>query len=227
MVYAGKPITYGDERLPYARTLQSPYVGSKVAAEMEALASHDKTGTNVCARRLHVVFGPGDWRFLPNFVARAAAGRLSREIGSRDKLSDFTYIANLVDAIVAAESSLEPESSLCDQAYFVTNGEPMPIVAFVEQMLLALGHRAFRGSVPAWLAYTAAAGAELIETMRCGGVGHDHSFNRFAVRCLATNHCFSIDKARRDLGFRPAVTPAEGIIRTAAHVARTSGAQGR
>lgn len=219
-VYEGADIENGDEQLPYARVSQAPYADSKIAAEKAVLAFGGTAATQACAIRPHVVFGPGDNRFIPAIVASAKQGRLTREIGRRDKLSDFTYISNLVDAVVAAEERLAPGGAACGQAYFVTNGEPIAFFEFVERFLLQLGYPKLRGSVPYWLAYAVAAVAEGIDTLRGGSVGTENGLSRFAVRYMVTHHYFSIAKARRELGWQPAVSLAEGIRLTAAAFAR-------
>ena len=37
--------------------------------------------------------------FVPAIIEKARAGRLNRAVGNRDKLSDFTYVSNLIDAV--------------------------------------------------------------------------------------------------------------------------------
>ena len=215
VVYAGKDIEGGDERLPYATVSQPPYTESKIAAERDVLAFDGRGGTRACAIRPHLVFGPADNRFVPNVVQRAAAGRLTREIGKRDKLSDFTYIANLVDAIAAVSDALVDGSPLCGQAYFVTNGEPRPFFGFVEELLQKLGYPPIRGRVPYWLAYSGAAAVEWFDSIRNGAVQPEDGVSRFSVRYLATHHYFNIGKAFRDFGWKPRVSLAEGIRLTA------------
>ncbi|MCG8669155.1 MAG: NAD-dependent epimerase/dehydratase family protein, partial [Pseudomonadales bacterium] len=124
-VYEGNDIENGDETLPYSRISQAPYADSKIAAEKDILAFSGTGVTQCCAIRPHVVFGEGDNRFLPAILEKASQGKLKRAIGDRDKLSDFTYVSNLIDAILMAEEKLEPNSAVSGQAYFVTNGEPM------------------------------------------------------------------------------------------------------
>ena len=65
VVYEGRNIENGDETLPYASSSQAPYADSKIAAEKAVLEAHDPDGLRTCAIRPHVVFGPGDGRFLP------------------------------------------------------------------------------------------------------------------------------------------------------------------
>lgn len=215
-VYEGKDIENGDETLPYSSISQAPYADSKIQAEKDVLAFHDKTKTQVCALRPHVVFGPEDNRFIPNILEKAAAGKLNREIGNRDKLSDFTYVSNFVDAILMAENALTEGAAICGQAYFITNGEPKPFFEFVEDVLVELGYPKIKGKVPFFLAYSAAAVLEFIATLKGGGIGREDGVSRFAIRYMVTHHYYSIEKAYRDFGWKPKVSLAEGIKLTVA-----------
>lgn len=223
VVYEGRDIENGDEALPHARISQAPYADSKIRAEQLALAFDGQGATRTCAIRPHVVFGAGDGRFVPAIVAKAREGKLTRAVGNREKLSDFTYIDNLVDAIVAAETRLVAGGAPCGQAYFVTNGEPIAFFDFVEKLVVALGYPPIRGSVPYWLAYSAAAVAEAIDTLKGGTLNAEGGLSRFAVRYMATHHYFDISKAKRDLQWAPQVSLDEGIRRTVAALgARTA-----
>lgn len=94
VVYQGTDIENGDESLPYAAQSQAPYADSKIAAEREVLAANGQQGLLTCAVRPHVIYGPGDGRFLPAILRRARAGTLRYGVGRENKLSDFTYIDN-------------------------------------------------------------------------------------------------------------------------------------
>lgn len=214
-VYEGEDIENGDESLPYSRISQAPYADSKIQAEKDILAASGQGPTLCCAIRPHVVFGPGDNRFIPAILDKAAQGKLKRAIGNRDKLSDFTYISNLVEAVLAAEQRLQPDSPVCGQAYFVTNGEPMAFFDFVEAFLLELGYPPITGKVPYWLAYSVAALAEGFDTLKGGTLNKENGLTRFAVRYMVTHHYFSIAKAGRDLDWTPRISLAEGIRLTA------------
>jgi nucleoside-diphosphate-sugar epimerase len=217
-VYEGRDIENGDETLPYSRISQAPYADSKIAAEKKVLAFSGTGVTQACAIRPHVVFGAEDKRFIASILDKARQGKLKRAIGQRDKLSDFTYIDNLVDAVVAAEERLVPGSPVCGQAYFITNGEPMAFFDFVEKFLLELGYPPIRGTVPYWLAYAVAALAEGWDTLKGGTLNAENGLTRFAVRYMCTHHYFSIAKARRELGYEPRVNLTEGIRLTAARL---------
>lgn len=221
-VYEGEDIENGDETLPYSSISQAPYADSKIAAEKAVLAFGGTSRTQACAIRPHVVFGAGDRRFIPAILKKARRGKLTRAVGNRDKLSDFTYISNLVDAVIAAEERLTPGSPVCGQAYFVTNGEPIAFFDFVEKFLVEVGYPPITGKVPYWLAYMAAAVAEGIDTLKGGTLNAEDGLTRFAVRYMATHHYFNIAKARRELGYAPRVNLAEGIRLTAEKVRPTA-----
>ncbi len=212
-VYEGRDITNGDETLPYSTISQAAYADSKIAAEKDVLAFSGTADTACCAIRPHVVFGPEDNRFVPAIIEKAKAGKLTRAVGNRDKLSDFTYVSNLIDAVVAAEEALVLGSSVEGQAYFITNGEPMAFFDFIENLLIAMGHPKITGKVPYWLAYSVAAIVEGWDTLK-GGSFNEGGLTRFAVKYMVTHHYYSIEKAYKDFGWKPAVSLAEGITLT-------------
>lgn len=220
-VYEGEDIEAGDETLPYAQKSQAPYADSKIAAEREILAANGQRGVLTCAIRPHVVFGPGDSRFLPAVLGRAKSGRLRLSVGvNNDKLSDFTYVDNLVDALLLADQKLTAEGPVGGQAYFITNGEPMRFWDFVKQVLRELELPRIVGAVPYPLAYAVAAVKEGIDTLRGGTLHAEGGISRFAVQYMVRHHYFDISKARRDLGYSPRVPLAEAIRRTCADLRR-------
>ncbi|MFW6049545.1 MAG: NAD-dependent epimerase/dehydratase family protein [Myxococcota bacterium] len=214
-VYEGRDIENGTEALPYSRISQAPYADSKIAAEREILAANGRDGLATCAIRPHVVFGPGDTRFLPAILERARNGKLRFSVGLRnDKLSDFTYVTNVVDALLAADERLSLDSPVAGQPYFITNGEPMPFFDFVNWILRDLDMPTIRYAVPYPVAYAAASVAEALDSLRGGTLNTENGLSRFAVRYMCTHHYFSIDKARRELGYEPRVDLREGVKRS-------------
>jgi len=217
-VYEGRDIENGDESMPYSRVSQAPYADSKIAAEKEVLKSNGQGGLLTCAIRPHVVFGPGDERFLPTILSRARSGRLKYAVGMQRKLSDFTYASNVTDALLLADEKLAPGSPVGGSAYFITNGEPMGFWDFVGRVLERLRLPPIRGRVPFPIAYAVAAVYEAADTMRGGTLNSENGLSRFAIRYMCTHHYFSIARAQRDLGYVPAVSIADGIERTARHL---------
>jgi sterol-4alpha-carboxylate 3-dehydrogenase (decarboxylating) len=224
VVYEGKDIENGDESLPYASVSQAPYADSKIEAEKRVLAANGKDGVATCALRPHVVFGPGDTRFMPALLDKAKSGQLRAQVGRGVWLSDYTYVSNLVDAVLLAEQALTaggPRSIAAGQAYFITNGEPMPFWDFVRKVAARLGFPPIKYRVPKGFVYAIAAVKEGIDTLKGGTLNAEDGLTRFAIRYMCTHHYFSIDKARRELGYEPAISVDEGIERTCRHLEST------
>ena len=215
VVYEGEDIRNGDERLPYARKFAAPYAETKSIAEQAVLTAKDLLS---CALRPHSIFGPGDTRLVPAILEKAKSGKLRFSVGRNEKLTDFTYVSNVVDALLAAADRLEPGSPAAGQAYFVTNGEPTPFWSFVRRIVEPLGYASPRFSIPYPIAYAAAWARESLDTLRGGTLNSEESLSRFTIQYLCTDHYYSHAKATRDLGYRPAVSIQQGIERTVAHL---------
>jgi len=224
VVYEGKDIENGDETLPYSSVSQAPYADSKIAAEKLVLAENGKGGMATCALRPHVVFGPGDNRFMPTLLAKGRNGQLRVQIGRGVWLSDYTYVTNMTDAVLLADEALAKDglnSVAAGQAYFITNGEPMPFWDFIRKVAARLGFPPVKYRAPKSLVYAIAAIKEGIDTLKGGTLNAEDGLTRFAIRYMCTHHYFSIEKARRELGYNPAVSVEEGIERTCQHLEAT------
>lgn len=219
VVYDGHDIENGDESLPYAPSFPAPYAETKRIAEEEVLKANGQRGVLTCAIRPHVVFGPGDTRLLPAILSRAREGKLKFRVGlGEKKLSDFTYVTNVVDAMLAADLRLVPDSPVPGQAYFITNGEPMSFWDFVAQVLPPLGYQPPKLAIPRAIAYAAAAVREAFDTyVRGGTLNAEEGLSRFAIRYICSHHYFSHARATRELGYVPRVRMAEGIANAIAY----------
>lgn len=215
VVYGGQNLENGDESLPYPTSFHAPYAETKAIAERLVLEASGQGGVLTCSIRPHIIFGPGDTRFFPAIMSRAKSGRLKAYVGDATKLSDFTYVDNLVDGLLRAADRLTPGSPVAGQAYFVTNGDPRPFWEFVGQVLDGLGLKRPTFRVPYPIAFSAAAVREGIDRLR-GVPTSEESLTRFTIRYLTTHHYFSIEKAKRDFGYAPRVSIEEGIRRTIA-----------
>lgn len=211
VAHAGRDLDGIDESVGMAHSFDAAYPETKAIAEREVLdASSPDLATT--ALRPHLVWGPGDTHLVPGLLARARTGRLRLVEGGR-AVVDSTYVDNAAAAHLAAADRLASDGAPAGRAYFVAQGEPLPIGELINRILAALGHPPVRASVPFAVAFAAGAVAERVWALR--GRDDDPPMTRFLARQLATNHWFDLTAARRDLGYAPTVSLSEGLRRLA------------
>jgi nucleoside-diphosphate-sugar epimerase len=209
VVFDGRDMEGVDESVPYPSHYEAHYPRTKAEAERAVLAANNPELATV-ALRPHLIWGPGDNHLVPRILERGRAGRL-RRIGSRNCLIDSVYIDNAAQAHLLAADRLAPGSAVAGRAYFISNGEPMPVWDLVNAILKAGGVPPVTRRVPypvAWLA-----GAILEGVYAACWPDAEPPMTRFVARELATSHWFDLTAARRDLGYEPRVSIAEGLRR--------------
>lgn len=211
VVFNGQDMEGADESVPYPKHYHAAYPKTKAMAERMVLQANGPELATV-ALRPHLIWGPGDPHLAPRIIARARAGRL-RRIGQKTNLIDTSYIDNAADAHLLAVDKLAPGSPVAGKAYFITQGEPLPLWDMINRILAAAGLPPVTKSIPAPLAY--AAGWLCENVYGLFGIESEPPMTRFVAGELATAHWFNIDAARRDLGYRPAVSLDEGFARLA------------
>lgn len=198
-----------DETIPYPRRFAAAYPATKAQAEQIVLAANGADLATV-ALRPHLIWGPGDNHLVPRILARARAGLL-RRIGRRSPLIDSIYIDNAAEAHVLAADRLGPNSPVAGKAYFLSQGEPLPVWELVNRILGAAHLPPVTRAVPVPVALLAGAVLEgLYGLLRRED---EPPMTRFLAHQLATAHWFSIAAARRDLGYQPRISIDEGMRR--------------
>jgi nucleoside-diphosphate-sugar epimerase len=216
-VFTGHDLEGVDESIPYAPRYDAAYPATKAIAERMVLAQNDPHLATVSLRP-HLIWGPGDKNILPRIYARARARRLYR-IGGRNPLIDLTYIDNAAEAHLLAAERLEPGSLVAGRAYFIAQGQPVPLWDMVNRFLAAAGLPPVRRTIPRFAAVALGGVLEGVHTLlRLPG---EPRMTRFLARELSTAHWYNLDAARRDLGYSPRVGIDEGLRRLEAAL-RTS-----
>jgi nucleoside-diphosphate-sugar epimerase len=209
VVFDGRDMAGVDESVPYSKHYEAAYPQTKAIAEQMVLRANGTTLATVSLRP-HLIWGPGDNHLIPRILARARSGRL-RRIGKEANLIDSVYIDNAADAHLLAADRLAPDSPIAGKAYFITQGEPVPLWDLVNRILDCAGLGPVTRSLPAGLAYGAGWLLEVVYALlRPDG---EPPLTRFVARELATAHWFDIRAARRDLGYEPKVSLDEGMRR--------------
>ena len=244
VVFNGGNLAGVDESAPLCTEAPCAYPTSKAAAERLVAAANSAELATVSLRP-HLVWGPGDRNVVPRVLALARRGRL-KIVGTGRNLVDCTHIENVVDAHVQAEAALarcnplnyrsaspQSESAVAREekgdligykvpggdprgrAYFITNGEPVVLWEWINELLRGVGAPELTRRVSLGTAYRA--GAVLETLWRVLPLRGDPPMTRFVAKELATDHWFRIEAARRDLGYVPRVSMAEGTAALIAH----------
>jgi len=217
VVHDGKDACGVDESKPYPAVHLCDYFRTKAAAEVLVREANGRAiaGGRVLRTtclRPHGVFGPGDTSLMPLLIKRAKAGRL-RIIGDGETRVDWCYVDNAVDAhLLAAASLASAEALAAGKTYFVANDEPVNPWAFFNDILSRLSLPQVSKRVSLGLATTAGGLAEGAWSLF--GLSGEPPGTRAMASVLGTSHWFDLTAAKRDLGYAPRVSLAEGVSRT-------------
>jgi nucleoside-diphosphate-sugar epimerase len=211
VVFNGLDLAGANEELPYGKDIPACYAATKAVAESAVLNADDREGLRTTALRPHLVWGPGDTNLLPRVIERARKGRL-RIVGSGRNRVDLTYIDNVVDAHLLAEQTLvERPDSAGGRAYFITNGQPVELWTWINELLGRLGIPEVEKTISLPAARRLGAGCECLwSALRLRG---EPPMTRFVASELAKDHWFSIERAERELRYRPRVSMGNGLER--------------
>ena len=124
------------------------------------------------------------------------------------------YIDNAAEAHLLALEDLAGPARSAGKAYFISNGEPLPVAEIMRRLLEAVGETPRIRRVPLAVARFAAA---VVEPFWRGlRLKSDPPISKFMVEQLSTAHWFDLGAAARDLGYRPSVSIEAGLKRLAA-----------
>ena len=224
VVYTGGDLAGVNESAPLCTAAPCAYPTSKAAAERLVREAHS-TELATVALRPHLVWGPGDKNVVPRVLALAKKGRL-KIIGSGRNRVDVTHITNVVDAHLLAEQALQTcnligykfsgQNPVGGKAYFITNGEPVLLWDWINQLLRGLNIPEITKRVPLPVVY--ATGGVLEALWRVLPLQGEPPMTRFVAKEMATDHWFDISAARRDLGYHPRVTMSAGTAELIEHL---------
>jgi nucleoside-diphosphate-sugar epimerase len=182
------------------------YQSTKAEAEALALDFHRKRGLPVAVVRPGAIYGPGETRFLKLFRA-IARGRYA-VVGTGRTFYHPVYIDDLVAGFLLALD--RPEA--VGESFLVCGPSYVSQSALAALIAKHTGGRVLPFRVPAWPLQWA---GDVVEAI-CVPLGLEPPLHRRRVDFWTKSRAFTIDKARRLLGYAPKVDLDEGIARTAA-----------
>ena len=207
VTHADGDIEGGDESLPYAEHYNSPYPATKALAEQKVMAANCPE-LHTVSLRPHLIWGPGDNHLLPKLLERAQSGKL--KLPGPEKLIDTIYIDNAAKAHLLALDRLQSDPEIVGgKTYFVSNDEPLPQSQIIGDLLKAAG---LEVDIQPISPHIALAAGTLLETgWKLFRLKSEPPITRWSAEHLSTAHWYDISAAKRDLGYTPEVSIAEGM----------------
>jgi len=210
VVFNRADIKGGDERLPYATEYLCHYAKSKVMAEKRVLGANCPD-LLTCAIRPHLIWGPGDPHLLPRLLDSGHKGSLKR-VGDGSNFVDISYIENVAYAHILAAKNLSEKKTAAGKAYFISQENPVNLWDWINNLFVAMDIDRVQKSVPFPVAYRLGFVLEIV--YRIARLQKEPKMTRFLAEQLAKSHYFSIENAKKDLGYEPVISTAEGLQRT-------------
>ncbi|MBU1172170.1 MAG: NAD-dependent epimerase/dehydratase family protein [Proteobacteria bacterium] len=209
-VYDFKDHLNVDETYPYPNRYASHYSKTKAWAEQEVNKANGRNGLTTISLRPHAIWGPGDKiGFFPHIVSKLAKGKFSTIGKDRDVFIDLCFVDNAAQACYLAGRS-ETEGG---KNYFVTDGEPVHIWRFVNQVCDVLSLPEPKRDISPKTAMMIAGAVGWIWKLPWLEKNHEPPLTKQTVGVLSKSGTYSIAAAARDLGYRPLVSVEEGLTR--------------
>jgi nucleoside-diphosphate-sugar epimerase len=193
----------GVEETYPVRLTGNPYPDSKIASEQVTLQAHVAGDVRATIIRPGDVYGPRSrgWTVLP--VSMIKSGQMVLPEGGRGQIGPV-YVDNLVDGITLAADSPKAVGEI----FTIADGIAVEIGDFFGYYSRMLGKSRPR-TLPTPVARTIAMAGGRVER----ALGRDTEMSAASIDYIAKRGGYSIEKARRVLGYEPKVGLEEGMRR--------------
>jgi len=183
------------------------YCVSKLEAENSVLAFGRENDIEVTAVRPGNVFGPRDHTFIEKYIDAIRSGNIAYVNGGRN-LTCPTFVGNLVHGVYLATFAKQAAG----EAFLITDGLHINWRHFTEKIADQMAIRRPKMSIPFWLGMAVASLTERLYLMM--GAKHAPLITKYRICNGGTDYHFSIDKARRLLGYEPVYDLENAINQT-------------
>lgn len=208
-VYEGRDHHGTDETTPPAANSLDAYTRSKTEAEALVLDHVKNRGLPATIVRPGFIYGERDRTVLPKLLANLRRGTFAF-FGSGEQRLNCVYVKNLVHAIfLAAESP-----AAVGEVFNITDGQPVTKKQFVGRVAELAGLKVPTRHIPLPVARVLATAVEGVAKLI--GASKPPIINKARYKFLGLNLDYSIEKARRVLGYQPPYPFEEGITRAMA-----------
>ena len=191
-----------DEQSPFSPG--DDYQETKLEGELTALHLGDKLGLPVTVIRPCGIYGPGDARFLK--IIKPIAHGCFYMLGSGKTHYHFVYINDLVQGFMLAGE----KDTAVGESFLIGDNQSLTLNRLVSIIASILDVKVPRMHIPVWPVLGVGWACEGV----CKLINIEPPLHPRRVSFFIKNRQFRIDKAKRLLGFEPAVSVSEGFKHT-------------
>ena len=192
-----------DEELPIKPV--NHYIKTKRLAESLIDKAHKERHLQVITLRPRALFGPYDRAIFPRILKAERNGVLPI-IGTGENIIDITFVDNVVESLILASKA---ESQHCGKKYNITNDEPQQLITIITTLYHVL-HKPLKVK---YIPYSIAKNiAHCLEVLyRLPFITAEPRLTAYSAGVLALGQTLNIEAAKKDLGYKPIVSIAEGL----------------
>jgi len=212
MVYISTVAMYGFGRLNVKESDEKlhtdfPYCQTKRLAEEKVMDFVKESGLRLTAVKPGNVYGVKDHTFIEKYLDALESGKAGYVDGGKRKTCPV-YVENLVDGIMLASQKEEA----IGETFFITDGMDITWKEFTDKLADEMNLKRPTSSFPFFLAYAVAFVMEFIYTAL--DTKEPPILTRYRIFNGGKDYTFSIEKARKILGYEPKIQFEEAIKRT-------------
>ncbi|KAG8674253.1 erg26, C-3 sterol dehydrogenase [Fusarium poae] len=202
-----EPLSEENAQLYDATNAPNAYALSKGLAERLVIAANsDELYTSVI--RIPGIYGEYDTNFIPQLMSSMRKKEHKMQVGKDDKLFEVLYVRKAAEAhLLATKTLLDPSSRdrAGGEAFFISDGKPQKFFDFCRRFYAAAGNPVKSEEVtriPLSVMQSMASTTEWLYWVFTLGMIQP-SLRRINMDHLDTGCCWSLDKARKILGYEP------------------------
>ncbi|KAM0229414.1 hypothetical protein ACHAP5_011655 [Fusarium lateritium] len=218
VVSTQEPVTEENAQLHDEKTALNVYSMTKAKAE-RLVAAADSPQLRTSIIRICGLYGEHDTGFVPQLVTSIRKKEHKVQVGNDTKLHEFIYVGKAAEAhILALQTLLNPETAdkAGGEAFFVSDGRPQHFFEFCRRLYAASGHPVGENEItriPMPVMKAMASTTEWVYWVFTLGYIKP-SLRRIGINHLDSGWCWSLEKAKKVLGYEPVSDQDEAIKRT-------------
>lgn len=185
----------------------NPYSRTKIAGEKLIANLVKDQGAPVVLVRPAWIYGPRDTASFAKYVSRVESSKFFL-IGSGQNIVPAVYVRDVAQGLLKAGDA---KDNVIGQAYTLANDERVTQEMYLNTIADALGVHHISLKVPYTALYTAGRSAEIVWQAMGRRSAAPPPLTTYGITLQGGDQQFSIDKARRELGYAPAYTIEHGV----------------